>query len=174
VAHKEQKEFCLYVKNLFPERFIDCLVLDCGSLDLNGNNRFLFDRAVYIGIDIVNGPNVDVVGKVSDIVGSEGYFSIVISTEMLEHDIHFPFSLLKMMEVLKHNGLMILTCATEGRQEHGTHKNLPECSPATNSYYKNITESDIKHILDVDREFIEYEFQVNEEHKDLYFWGVKK
>lgn len=43
MAHEAQIKYLLQVKSKFPERFINCRVLDIGSLDLNGNNRYLFD-----------------------------------------------------------------------------------------------------------------------------------
>ena len=61
MAHPEQRTFMTYVKEKFPEKFINCRVLDIGSLDINGNNRYLFTDYKYIGVDIGAGNNVDVV-----------------------------------------------------------------------------------------------------------------
>lgn len=52
MAHPEQQVFMLSVKNKFPEKFNNCSVLDVGSLDINGNNRYLFSNYTYIGVDI--------------------------------------------------------------------------------------------------------------------------
>jgi hypothetical protein len=46
---------------MFLQYFIDKCVLDVGSLDINGNNRYLFDNCEYTGLDIGEGPNVDIV-----------------------------------------------------------------------------------------------------------------
>jgi len=35
MAHIEQKDFCIKIKNQFPSYFIDKKVLDVGSLDIN-------------------------------------------------------------------------------------------------------------------------------------------
>ena len=43
-----------------------------------------------------------------------------------------------------------------------------------NDYYKNITEEDIRAVIHVDDIFSSYEFEVEENHCDLYFWGIKK
>lgn len=40
--HKEQINYCLSIKNKYPELFKG-KILDCGSLDINGNNRYLFE-----------------------------------------------------------------------------------------------------------------------------------
>ena len=61
MAHEEQKIFLESVKSKFSEKFKNCRVLDIGSLDINGNNRFLFENYEYIGLDIGEGNNVDIV-----------------------------------------------------------------------------------------------------------------
>ena len=52
MAHIEQIIFCIKVKNMFPSYFKNIDVLDVGSLDLNGSNRYLFENCRYTGIDI--------------------------------------------------------------------------------------------------------------------------
>lgn len=89
MAHPQQKEFCLKVKSLFPECFDNVNVLDVGSLDINGNNQYLFTNANYLGLDIGPGPNVDIIKPVHIFAYQlqyHEYFDVIISTEMLEHD----------------------------------------------------------------------------------------
>ena len=178
MAHKEQRDFCEFVKHLFPNMFEKKIVLDCGSLDINGNNRYLFEKCSYTGIDIVAGKNVNVVNHVHKLDYYDNIFNVIISTEMLEHDKHYELSLKKMVQMLSLEGLLILTCGTTigdiQRQEHGTINRLPECSPGTTDYYKNITEQDIREAIDIDEIFSNYEFIINTTTCDLYFWGVKK
>ena len=40
--HEQARKFTLVVKEKFPEYFSNKNVLDVGSGDINGNNRFLF------------------------------------------------------------------------------------------------------------------------------------
>ena len=47
MAHKEQQEYLLSIKDKFPERFQNCSVLDIGSLDINGSNSYLFSDARF-------------------------------------------------------------------------------------------------------------------------------
>ena len=63
MAHPQQVSFLNLVKQKFPEKFKNCNVVDIGSLDINGNTRFLFEDFEYTGVDIGEGPNVDVVSK---------------------------------------------------------------------------------------------------------------
>ena len=41
-------------------------------------------------------------------------------------------------------------------------------------YYKNLTKKDIASIINLDDIFVDYYFEVEEKHFDLYFWGIKK
>jgi len=179
MAHLEQQEFIKYVKERFPEFFRNKFVLDIGSLDINGNNQDFFENCGYIGVDLAYGKNVDIVCKGHELALPDNTFDVVISTETLEHDPFYPLTLKNMYRLLKPGGLFILTCATTGRPEHGTERTTPEDAPfiAGNpefeNYYKNLTEEDIRAVLDVDKLFKEYEFIVNEKHHDLYFWGIK-
>jgi len=157
-------------------------VVDFGSLDVNGNNRFLFFNYNYTGVDIGEGPNVDVVSPAHEFV-SDILYDVVISTEMLEHDMHWEKSLINMEKLLKPNRMMLITCASTGRPEHGTIRSEgPKAfsSPLTSqieewmNYYKNLTAADFRSVLDVDKIFKMHKFFYVEGACDLYFVGIKK
>jgi hypothetical protein len=179
MAHKQQKNFFESVKTQHPNHFKDCVVLDIGSLDINGNNTYLFNNCTYIGVDIGEGKNVDIVGIFHEIDFYE-QFDTVISAECFEHDKYYKKDIRKAVELTKSGGLFTFSCATTGRKEHGTRRTTPEDSPFTVmdadwcDYYKNLTISDIREIINLDNEFSDYDFQIDLEHKDLYFWGIKR
>ena len=93
MAHKEQKDFCEWIQTAFPDMFTNVSVLDIGSMDINGNNRYLSSNADYTGIDIASGPNVDVVSVAHEYKTNKKY-DVVISTEALEHDKHWRKTLM--------------------------------------------------------------------------------
>jgi SAM-dependent methyltransferase len=178
MAHLAQQNFFNSLKSVFPERFRNCRVLDIGSLDINGNNRSLFTDADYIGIDLGKGPNVDVVSYGHE-YKSDVLFDVIISSECFEHDMYYAETLKNAVSLLKPGGLFTFTCATTGREEHGTKRSFSEwASPFTSKlfdgYYKNLTESDIRNAIDVDNIFSSYEFIINPIGHDLYFYGIKK
>ena len=122
MAHKLQQDYLEKVKQLHPKYFSDVKILDIGSLDINGNNKFVFEHPYYyIGLDLGEGPNVDVIcpGHLYD---SGFLFDVTISTECFEHDPEYDQSLIKIYSMLKPNGLFVFTCASTGRAEHGTRK----------------------------------------------------
>lgn len=177
MAHPEQRDFCLSIKNKFPDLFKNVSVLDIGSLDINGNNRYLFENYTYIGVDIGEGKNVDIVSKGHEFKPGRK-FDVVISTECFEHDQHWKDTVRNCIDLTKSGGLFIFSCATTGRHEHGTSRTTPQDSPFTftefNDYYMNLTENNIREVIKDGSEFSEYEFSTNENTKDLYFYGIKK
>lgn len=173
MAHKEQREFLTKIRDMFPDTFNNCSVLDIGSLDINGNNRYLFSNYTYTGIDIGPGPNVDIVCA-GHKFRPDHLFDIVISSECFEHDRFYKETLINAVNLLKSGGMLLFTCATTGRHEHGTSRSAPSSSPFTNDYYKNLTEEDIRQAIDIENIFIEYAFDGNSKMHDLYFYGIKK
>ncbi len=174
MAHQQQQAFCRYVKELHPSRFEGSYVLDIGSQDINGNNRYLFSECNYLGIDLNEGVNVDMIASGHNFK-SENKFDIIISTECLEHDKYWALTLQNICGNLLHKGgLFIMTCATTGRPEHGTTRTSPKDSPFTTDYYLNLTEEDFRQAIDIEKTFSKFEFKTNENPNDLYFWGIKK
>ena len=167
--HKRVKDFILGIKQIHPEFFRDVDVLDCGSLDVNGNNRQFFIDSTYIGIDIVDGKNVDVVTRVCNYTPDK-LFDVVISTEMLEHDLSFDQSLDKMFHFLRPGGLLIITAAGLGREVHGTANHHPKDSPLTHDYYQNLDAVDFTAWLPTD--FFS-EWQLSHINTDIRFYGIK-
>lgn len=178
MAHPEQIVFCQSVLARHPERFVNKRVLDVGSLDINGNNRYLFTGGAYTGIDVGPGRNVDIVCKGHEFAAEDASYDVIVSTECFEHDMFYPETLRNILRMLKPEGLFLFTCATTGRPEHGTRRSEPSSAPLLSGewsdYYKNLTEADIREVLDVDACFSEYAFSVNERSKDLYFYGIKR
>lgn len=177
MAHPEQQHFCLSVKDRFPHLFTGVDVLDIGSLDINGNNRYLFSYYTYTGVDVGEGKNVDVVSKGHEYKPNK-QFDVVISTECFEHDQHWRETIKNCIDLTKEGGLFIFSCATTGRQEHGTTRTTPQDSPFThslfNDYYMNLEEKDIREVFNPEEFFSVYEFGTNMNTKDLYFFGIKK
>jgi len=169
MAGKRQFDYCLKIKERFPDYFKHKTVLDVGSMDINGNNRFLFEDCEYIGLDIGEGENVDMICYVHKYFTTIKYDTI-ISTEMLEHDKYWGKSLKQMFRLLKNEGLLLITAATTGRAEHGTYRNEHKASPYTNDYYRNITTEMMSEGLDFNK-FIKFKLDII--NTNIFFWGIK-
>ena len=179
--HDQARQFTIFVKNILSDFFLNKKVLDVGSGDINGNNRFLFENCEYHGNDVVDAPNVTIVSKTKDLPFEENTFDTIISTECFEHDPEYKHSFLKIYSMLKPDGLFAFTCASIGRPEHGTRRTSPHDSYGSIGglqdmldYYKNLTELDLYYVLKLDDLFSYYDTYYNQESCDLYFVGIKK
>lgn len=173
MAHLYQMVFCNKVKRKFPSSFYQKKVLDIGSLDIKGNNRCLFQECEYLGIDLGAGKNVDLVCSGGELDKPDNYFDTIISIEAFEHDKNYKETIHNAMRMLKPGGLFLFTCASTKRKEHGTKINIPEDSPFTLDYYKNLVEEDFRNIANFNEVFPKGIFESAFEGVDLYFYGLK-
>ena len=178
--HEQAREFTLFVKNILADSFLRKHVLDVGSGDINGNNRFLFDECQYEGNDVISAKNVTIVSKTKDLPFEDATFDTIVSTECFEHDPEYKESFEKIYKMLKPNGVFCFTCASTGRREHGTRRTSPQDSYGTIGsidnmvdYYKNLTESDLNTVLPLNTLFSAWDTYYNAESCDLYFVGIK-
>ena len=180
MAHAAQRLFFATVKARYPDSFRRVRVLDCGSLNVNGTLRDFFEESDYLGVDIRAGRDVDLVSHIHALPDDLGPFDTVVSSEMLEHDGYWRHSLLRMYQVLKPGGLLVLSMAGEGRPEHGTRREQDRLSPdglwgTAPDYYRNLKAEDL---LELFRDFgIEFDvalYETNPAAHDLYFYGVKR
>jgi len=182
--HPEAKHFLEYCARVFQDdHFVGASVLDVGSGDINGNNSKYFGKcASYVGCDVVPGQNVHVVSPCHQLTYPPGSFDVIISTECLEHDMYYKESLIKMTELLRPGGIMIITCATTGRPEHGTLRTSAQDSFTTQlegpwaEYYKNLTWEDIDQALPggVQAWYSPVRSYVNTKSHDLYVVAIRK
>ena len=176
MAHIEQKNFFQRIKNKLPNYFQDRKVLEIGSLDINGTIREFFNECSYLGLDVGPGPGVDIVCEGQNYNAPNESFDIVCSAECFEHNPYWLETFQNMIRLCKDGGLVLFTCATDGRPEHGTTRTSPQDSPLTVGigwdYYRNLNEDDFTSNLDLNYYFSDYGFEVNTESHDLYFWGI--
>jgi hypothetical protein len=110
--HDSARRFCESVVPLLKRRK---RVLEIGSRNVNGSIRYLFPRSEYIGIDLVQGPGVDIVADGATCTAEP--FDCVISTEALEHAPD-PAALCANMVALC-TGVIVITAAGPERKPHG-------------------------------------------------------
>uniref|UniRef100_A0A6C0JDT6 Methyltransferase type 11 domain-containing protein n=1 Tax=viral metagenome TaxID=1070528 RepID=A0A6C0JDT6_9ZZZZ len=179
--HLQATHFTEFVKRILPVFFVNKRVLDVGSGDINGNNKNLFENCEYDGNDVIPAHNVTIVSKTKDLPFHDNTFDTILSTECFEHDPEYKESFLKIYDMLKPGGLFFFTCASSGRDEHGTRRTSPSESYGTIGnledmidYYKNLTEVDLNEVLPLNELFSVWDTYYNSDYKDLYFLGIKK
>lgn len=177
MAHKQQLEFVKTVTLHLANNFSNKSVLELGSYNVNGSIKDFFYGSDYIGVDLTDGPGVDVVADAHLVDYSENSFDITISCECFEHNPKWLESFKNMYRMTKSGGVLIFSCATTGRIEHGTTRTEPKHSPGTQAigwnYYKNLTQKMFISQLNMDYLFQAHFFQYNKYSSDLYFVGIK-
>jgi SAM-dependent methyltransferase len=177
MAHTQQLEFVRVTKTLFPEMFSGKRVLEIGSLDINGSVRSYFTQCDYIGLDIGPGPGVDVVCQGQEYDAPNDSFDVTVCCEVMEHNPFWQDTLRNMIRLLKPGGLLIMSCATTGRPEHGTTRTDTLSSPLTVGkgweYYRNLRAKDVVAEVNLS-ELSSFAFATNLESWDLYMLGLRK
>jgi len=178
MSHFEQMRFVAETKALHPEFFKGARVLEIGSLDINGSVRRFFEDCNYTGIDVAPGHGVDLVATAHEYDAPDGSFDVVISCEALEHDMHWKLTLAKCVELLRPGGLLLITCASGSRPEHGTRRNSPGDSGTSEiegwcDYYRNLELGDLRGVVDLDSSFPGYVLRLVRGGQDLQFMGIK-
>ncbi|MBC58153.1 MAG: methyltransferase type 11 [Confluentimicrobium sp.] len=115
--HRESR---LYMQRMFQDhasKLEPGRVLDIGAMGRRPKYRKIWESGgwSYVGCDLAEGPNVDVVLSDPFLFPLEDQsFDAVISGQMLEHNEMFWLSFLEMSRVLKMDGLMIHIAPSRG------------------------------------------------------------
>lgn len=119
------RELCIdfAIRNLKLHELINKKILDIGSRNVNGTLKHYIVKGgcEYIGIDIENGNDVDIICDAENIIerfGKES-FDIVISTETLEHIKNWKKVISNIKNVCKPNGIILITVPSKGFVKHG-------------------------------------------------------
>ncbi|MCE5174681.1 MAG: methyltransferase domain-containing protein [Bacteroidales bacterium] len=108
--HKESFEIMRYIVDTYLDKNKKLEILDVGSYDVNGSYKSLFQNPnwSYCGLDIVEGPNVDIVSKGLYDFGLDKQFDVVISGNCLEH-VEAPWKWIQEVhQIVKKGGLVCI------------------------------------------------------------------
>jgi SAM-dependent methyltransferase len=109
-------------------------VLDLGGRDNNGSPRSLFPAAEYRVLDMVDGPDVDVLADAAAWTPDREH-DVVVCTEVFEHTPDWPQIVLTAFKALRPGGRLIITCAGPGRPAHGA---WGAGAPGPGEHYANV------------------------------------
>lgn len=104
----------------------ETIVVELGSRNTSGRGiRQFFTGTQYVGIDAVEGPDVDMVGNAATVRLSRPV-DLVVCCELLEHTPYWREVLNNAFLMLKPGGRLIVTCAGPGRAVHGVNHDDPD------------------------------------------------
>ena len=115
MAHPEQTGFIRLMRDfVFPS---SGSVLEIGSYQVNedGRLRAIFSGCSYTGVDLVEGPGVDIVASGHEVNLPSDSFDVALSAECFEHNPLWRETFANMYRMTKPGGVVIITCASKGR-----------------------------------------------------------
>lgn len=177
MAHPQQAEYFSSVRTHYPQHFQKARVLEVGSLNINGSLRELFADCDYTGADLQLGPGVDVACPGQLLALPSGHFDTVVSAECFEHNPFWRETLANMLRMTRPGGLLLISCATTGRKEHGTTRTNPDASPFTVQarwdYYRNLSGPMLEAGAHLAGWLADWRHWTNYISRDLYFAGLR-
>lgn len=138
--HPEAME---WVARYAPACEVDA-VLDIGGRDNNGSPRGMFTTPSYVVLDVVDGPDVDIVDDAATWTPDRAY-DVVVCTEVFEHTPDWPSICMTAFKALREGGMFIATMAGPNRPAHGA---WGDPGPRPGEWYHNIVPENLLHILD--------------------------
>ena len=178
MSHPEQLAFFRAVASANSTFVATARILEIGSYDVNGSVRGVLGTVgEYVGVDLTEGPGVDVVGFGHELDHPDASYDMAVSGECFEHDPHWRETFSNMVRLTRPGGMVVFTCASHGRPEHGTTRSDITDSPGTQAegldYYRNLTAADFAD-LPLDEWFQPWRFWRMSTTFDLYFAGVRR
>jgi SAM-dependent methyltransferase len=119
-------------------------ILALGDRDINGTCRPLFPSAVYTGLDITDGPGVNIVADAATWDPGEQRWDTVLATELFEHAPEWQAICRTAYRALEPGGRFIVTTAAPGRPPHSGIDGGPLKFA---EYYSNIDPADLEAAL---------------------------
>ena len=142
-------------------------VLEIGSRDMNGGVRDLLSGdIIYTGVDLYEGPNVDVA---CDFVGytHPEELDLILCLGTFEHCETWPEIVKAVPRSLKDGGMFLFTCASHGFQPHSGLSIGGGLKPG--EFYKNVGPDEMHEVI---KECFN-ESDVKQVGVDLLGWAIK-
>lgn len=96
----------------------------------------------------------------------------------MEHNPFWKETFANMIRLCRPGGLILATCASIGRMEHGTTRTTADASPLSVGigweYYRNLTGADFAAAIDLAASLAPFAFFSNWVVRDLYFVGIRR
>ena len=117
--HRQVVEWLDYAVSKYVLNRPEFSVLEIGSLNVNGQSRDHFPSVgLYQGVDIVDGPGVDILANGHNLPMQDNEFDIVVSCNAIEHDDDDEATMREVARVLRPGGHFLLCAPARGCAWH--------------------------------------------------------
>ena len=140
-------------------------VLEIGGININGGVRDLIPHTRWVSVDIIHGPDVDIVADAADLRLGE-LFDVVVCAEVFEHTPKSAAIIVTAYEHLRSGGCFVATMAGPGRAVHSA--NGGQLQP--DEFYENVEPSTLRNWL-VDAGF--QTIAIDQADDDVRCWARK-
>jgi hypothetical protein len=120
-------------------------VLSLGGRSVNGNCDSLFPNADITTLDILPGPDVDIVADAATWDPGERRWDVLLSTEVLEHTASWPAICRTAYKACRAGGRFIVTTAAPGRPPHSGIDGEFRLHPG--EHYANVPAFELERVL---------------------------
>jgi SAM-dependent methyltransferase len=130
-----------FVERVAPDCGHVRAVLEIGARNVNGTIRDHFPRVGdYLGIDVVDGPDVDLVADGATYTPPHPV-DLVVCCEVLEHSAHAQAIVAHALSLLPPGGHLIVTCAAPDRAPHSA---VDGGQLRPGEYYRNVSRDELE------------------------------
>lgn len=157
-----------WVERFAHKRKIEAI--EFGARDINGSIQPLFPKADWTGVDIAEGPRVDVVADAAT-YEHPVEADLIVSCEVFEHAPDWRDIIANSFRLLKSGGEAIFTCAGRDRLPHSAVDGSLELK--SGEYYANVDENDMLAILE-QVGFVDIQIEYIPAHGDVRAYGRKQ
>ena len=116
-------------------------VVEFGSRNVNGSARDAFPGLEWIGVDIEDGPGVDVVADAAEFWPDQFAPCSIVCCEVLEHAANWKEIIRNAKRIADLQCVLVITCAGPGRLPHSAIDGGP-LRPG--EYYRNLSAAEIR------------------------------
>lgn len=118
--HFGNRKWMADCKIRYPDFFGEKVsVLELGSYNVNGTVRDFFpDAKKYVGVDIAEGPCVDIVSPADQTQFEQGEFDVLVCLSLFEHDPNWRVSFSHNFQWIKRGGMIFICWGAEGNLYH--------------------------------------------------------
>lgn len=142
--------------------------VEFGARDINGSIQPLFPHAKWTGVDIADGPRVDVIADAATYTHPVPV-DLVVCCEVFEHTPAWPDIIRNAYRLLGSDGTAIFTCAGRGRPPHSAIDGL---AVRPDEHYANVDEGDLGLVM-IDAGFEDIRIHWLDNPGDVRAWGRK-